>query len=97
MKRQLRYADAGRSGTIRYISKQTQFDLWYEFAGGNAIVIIGIPSPQHWEFQTKTALSQRTKILNFIGKQVINDRIQGDGYFSIDDTILTIYSGRDPR
>ena len=95
-KRQVSYSDGGRGGTIRYESPKAIFDMWYEIAGGNAVVIIDIPSPQHWEAHTKTPLLQRIRILKFIGKQVIEDRIKGDAYFLINDTILTIYSGRNP-
>lgn len=95
-KRHLRYTDAGRSGTIHYLSQKTRFDLWYELAGGNAVAIIGIPAPQHWASQTHTSLLQRTRMLRYIGRQVINDRLSGDGYFLFDDSILTIYSGKIP-
>src|SRR2546428_539632 len=36
---QLRYTSQGRAGTVHYITKETSFDMWYEFAGGNALAI----------------------------------------------------------
>ena len=94
---QVSYSEGGRSGTIHYVSTETSFDLWYEFAMPPAIVIIGIPEPRFWEAQTKTPLSQRTGILQFISEQVIKDRLLGNGYVLIEqDTIMTIYSGKNP-
>ena len=94
---QVSYSEGGRSGTIHYVSTETSFDLWYEFAMPPAIVIIGIPEPRFWEAQTKTPLSQRINILQFIGDQAIKDRLLGDGYLLIEyNNCMTIYSGRNP-
>lgn len=92
----LTYSEAGRSGTIHFISRETKFDMWYEFAMPPALVIIGIPEPKYWEAQTKTPLSRRTGLLEFIGKQVIQDKLSGTGYFLIDDNILSICPGKNP-
>lgn len=91
---QVNYTDSGRSGTIHYRSAETSFDLWYELALPPAVADIGIPESRYWEAQTKTPLSQRKAILNFIGQQLVNDRLAGDGYFLSNDTIMTIYSGK---
>ena len=90
---QVRYTD----GTIYYTSHESSFDMWYEFAMSPAIVIIGIPEPRYWEAQTKTPLSERMDILQFIGERVIQDRLSGAGYARIEqDNIMTIYKGKDP-
>ena len=90
----VRYTDSGRSGTVHYISKEATLDLSYEFAGGNALAIIDIPKPQNWEAATKTPLSKRDSILNFIGRQVVEDQTQGNGSFEFDEDVLTIYPGK---
>ena len=73
-------------------------NLVYELAMSPAIAIIGIPEPQYWEAQTKTPLSQRTAILEFIGEQVINDQVGGVGHIEIEqDNIMTIYRGNKPE
>jgi len=95
---QVSYSEGGRSGTIHYVSQDTTFDVWYEFAMPPAIVIIGIPEPRYWEAQTKTPLSQRIAILQFIGEQVIQDRLRSEGHVRIEqDNIMTIYTGKDPN
>ena len=90
---QLRYSQDGRGGTIYYSSPETSFELWYEFAMPPALVDIGIPEPRYWVGQTKTPLSQRAAILQFIGERVINDKLSGEGHFGYNDNIMTIYRG----
>jgi hypothetical protein len=86
------YTSGGRTGTIHYVSKETSFDLSYEFAGGNALAIIDIPAEQQWEQSTKTPISQRTAILNSIGTQVVRDQTTSGGRFEIGSNTLTIFS-----
>lgn len=94
---QVRYANGGRSGTIYYTSDELSFEVWYEFAMPPAIAIIGIPEPRHWEAKTKTPLSKRAAILQFIGDRVVQDKLRGEGYARIEqDNIMTIYQGKDP-
>ncbi|HAD14715.1 MAG TPA: hypothetical protein DCF33_19990, partial [Saprospirales bacterium] len=38
----LRYSDEGRGGTIWYEAGEKRFDMWWEFAGGDALVILDI-------------------------------------------------------
>jgi len=88
----LRYADYGRGGTIYYESPDAHFDMWWEFAGGDALVIVDIPTPEHWEKRTKLPLDQREKVLTFIGEQVMEDKNMGIGSFIIGDNVLTFYA-----
>ncbi|WP_373331510.1 hypothetical protein [Salmonirosea aquatica] len=39
---------------------------------------------------------QREVILRFIGQQVINDKLSGNGYFIFDDQIMSICRGKNP-
>ena len=93
---QVRYSDDGRGGTIHYKSSETSFDMWYELALSPTIVIIGIPEPQYWVGQTKTPLEQRDALLTFVGEQVMQDRLSGEGHFDYTDNIMTIYRGKKP-
>ncbi len=93
---QVRYSDQGRGGTIFYTSPETSFDMWYELAMPPAVVNIGIPESRYWVDQTKTPLAQRKPILRFIGQQVVNDKLSGDGYFLFNDQIMAIYEGKNP-
>ena len=92
----VRYTHDGRGGTIHYASPETSFEMWYELAMPPAVVIIGITEPRYWEYQTKTPLAQREAILGFIGHQVVNDKLSGNGYFMFDDQIMSICRGKNP-
>ncbi len=88
----LRYADYGRGGTIYYESPDANFDMWWEFAGGDALVIVDIPTPENWEIRTKLPLEQREKVLRFVGEQILQDKNLGNGSFIIGENVLTFYS-----
>ena len=89
---QLRYVDMGRGGTIYFESRLARFDLWWEFAGGEALVIVDIPTPEQWEARTKLPLAQRESTLTFIGEQIVEDKISGGGSFIIGHNVLTFYA-----
>ncbi|GAB4025865.1 hypothetical protein [Spirosoma gilvum] len=92
----VRYSSGGRSGTVHYISPQASFNMWYEFAGGNALAIIDIPTTKTWEERTQLPLTYREPVLQFIGEQVLRDQVPSGGYFECSDDTLTIYQGRRP-
>jgi len=93
----VRYSGEGRGGTIHFKSEETSFDMWYELAMPPALIIIGIPEPRHWEARTRIPLSRRTDLLRFIGAQIVKDKLAGDGYVLINDSIMEICKGRNPR
>ncbi len=88
----LRYSEEGRGGTIYYESPDANFDMWWEFAGGNALVIVDIPTTEKWEQVTKLPLKQRQQVLTFIGEQIVLDKISGTGSFIIGESVLTFYA-----
>jgi len=88
----LRYSDYGRGGTIYYESPDAQFDMWWEFAGGDALIIVDIPTPEHWEARTKLPLERRVQVLRFIGEQILDDKNGGTGSFITGENVLTFYS-----
>ncbi len=88
----LRDQDDGRGGTIWFESPDARFDMWWEFAGGNALVIVDIPTAEQWEARTKLPLEKRESILQFIGEQIVIDKISYNGSFIIGDNVITFYS-----
>ncbi len=88
----LRYSDSGRGGTIYYESPDAHFDMWWEFAGGDALVIVDIPTSEQWEARTKLPLERREQVLRFIGEQILDDKNGGTGSFIIGENVLTFYS-----
>lgn len=87
----IRYSSEGRSGNVYFESDETSFNLWWEFAGGDALAIINIPTEETWEVQTGLPLEKRDAVLAFIAAQVIQDQASGRGTYEVSDNFLTIY------
>lgn len=85
------YDNKGRGGNILFKNGQDSFDMWWEFAGGDALVIVDIPSEKQWEQRTHLPLKERNDILTFIGEQVVEDQVGGSGSFVIGDNVITFY------
>lgn len=84
------YTSAGRGGDVvlDWGGQTTRF--WWEFAGGNAVAIVGIPKAEHWEAKTGIPLAERDAVLQFMGKHITNDQSPG-GRFDIEESYITIY------
>ena len=87
----LRYENEGAGGSIYFENPDTTFSLWWEFAGDDAVAIVGIPTEQQWPQHTRLPLNERNAILNFIGEQVIQDQFSGQGYFIIGAGVISFY------
>jgi hypothetical protein len=83
------YSQTGRGGTLTYIAGKTRINFDWEFAGGNGVAIIFIPEEKYWEAQTRTPLSARQEILEFVAKEVVEAKAPNciyritDGYIDI--------------
>jgi hypothetical protein len=71
------YSQDGRGGTITYIEGEINIVFDWEFAGGNGVVLFLIPEVKYWEAATKTPLSRRDEILEFVSNRVILDKALG--------------------
>jgi hypothetical protein len=87
----LRITTEGRGGTIYYDSETSHFSMWWEFAGGNALAIIDIPTEKKWTVVTQLPIEQRETVLRFIGEQVVEKETRGRGSFIIGENVITIY------
>jgi hypothetical protein len=87
----LHYKDEGRSGTITFINDQTQFEMWWEYGGDDALVIVSIPDENRWTATTGLGLEEREPVLHFIGQQVVKDRLSGAGVFHVGASVITFY------
>lgn len=85
------YEGSGRGGTIWFESRETRFDMWWEYAGGDALVIVAIPTKEEWEATTKLPVERRKDILTFIGEQIVVDQVSGTGSFIIGENVITVY------
>jgi len=90
---EIHYTNKGRGGTVHYVNGQVCFDLWWEFAGGDAVVIVDIPTENDWEKRTGLKMDERAATIRFIGDQIIKDQLSGNGNFIVGENTLTFYSG----
>lgn len=72
--RRLQYLEQGRAGVITYCEGDLRIAFDWEFGGGNCVVIIFVPTPEHWEAQTNTPLDRRQEILEFVADRAIRDK-----------------------
>jgi len=61
-------------------------------AGGNGVALIFIPEEKYWVVQTGIPLSQRQSILEFVAKEVIDDKAPDCVYRISDDCIEILYN-----
>jgi hypothetical protein len=85
------YSQSGRGGTISYIAGDKRIYFDWEFAGGNGVALIFIPGEKYWLAQTGIPLSQRQSILEFVAKEVIEDKAPGCVYSISDNCIEILY------
>jgi hypothetical protein len=71
------YTQDGRGGTIHYAEKDLSMEFYWEFGGGNAVVVIDIPEEKYWEAQTKKPLTERDGFLSRMAERVIQDKAPG--------------------
>ena len=76
---------------MHFESRETKFELWWEFAGGDALAIVEIPTETNWPATTNLPLEKRNDVLRFIGEQIVVDQTGGTGSFIIGENVLTIY------
>ena len=91
MNKKLYYNTIGRGGTVTYEDEHSNIQFDFEFGGGNCVAIIFIPSPEHWESQTKRIVAERNSILDFVAQKATLDQVS-NGHYKISDNYIEIFS-----
>jgi hypothetical protein len=86
----LQYTTEGRSGNITYQSPDSTFSMWWEYAGGDALVIVNIPNELDWPNRTQLPPEWRDHLLGWMAERIVRDRASGRRY-TIDENFITIY------
>ena len=84
----LTYKDLGRSGYVIFHKDKFVYDFPWEFGGGDALVVIEVPTEPHWEAATGLPLSERAEILEYMGRQVTDEKARGHRYEVKHDSIV---------
>lgn len=86
------YAQEGRGGRLWLESARTRFAMWWEFGGGKALALIGMPAADGWERDTGLPLAERETVVRFVAEQALRDQAGGGGTWSWDGRTITLYT-----
>jgi hypothetical protein len=89
--RRLEYEGSYRDGIITYIEGDLRLTFYHEMYGGKYHMGINIPTEARWEAITKTPLSRRDDILDFLAKTVQREQASTWKY-EIRETDIAYYS-----
>jgi hypothetical protein len=88
----LRYEQEGRGGRLWLECARTRFAMWWEFGGGKALVLIGMPAAEGWERETGLPLDERETVVRFVAEEALRDQAGGRGSWSWDGRTITLYN-----
>jgi hypothetical protein len=88
--RRIEYEGNLRAGSVIYIDQDTRIAFSNEMGGGNCMVYLNIPSEVHWEKETKTPLSRRKDILEYVATAVQSQQAS-NCYFEIKEDEIGFY------
>lgn len=88
--RRIEFEGTFRSGYVTYIEGDIQIRFMHEMYGGKYKFGIEIPSESQWEAQTKTPLSRRQDIIEFLAQAVHREQASSWKY-DIRDTDIAYY------
>jgi len=91
MERKQEFTNQGRSGYILYKDAHCSLKLYYEFGGGNCVVIIHIPTIEEWVSVTSCHSSDRILVLSFIAEQAIKDQAP-NCFYILSDRFIEIFN-----
>jgi len=94
----LTYVNDGRAGRVIFSLGGQQFDMYFEFGGGDALAVVDVPRAREWQRRTGFPLSMRAPILEFVGRTIVRDQTSsGTGTFVIHENAITIYASSGER
>jgi len=90
MQQKLEYINKERGGYVVYKGNENELKLFFEYGGGNCVVIIYVPTIKKWTEETKINLEEREGIMRFIAEQSIKDQAPSCNYELHDDYIRLV-------
>ncbi len=78
--RHIEYEGNFRSGTIIYIDNEVRIEFYHEMGGGNCMFYIDIPTEDQWEAVTRTSISERQDIIDFVAARVKSEQASNCNY-----------------
>ena len=90
MEQKLEYINEGRGGYVIYKDEVGELKFFFEYGGGNCVVIIYVPSINDWANKTKRPLTQRQTVLTFVAERSIKDQAHNCSY-SLSNICIEIF------
>jgi len=81
------FDNQGRAGDVYFNWDGAVIKFPFEFAGGNALATIDIPTTEYWVKKTGFPVEQRMMVLEFVAKEVIRSQAPDHKYEITADTI----------
>ena len=87
--REVQIVENGPAGTVYYFENGQTLKVYWEFGGGDAVAILYTPTEEKWDSQVPWAQGRRREVLEFVAKQVIQQKSPGcdirwsDGYIEL--------------
>jgi hypothetical protein len=75
--REVQIVENGPAGTVYYFEKGQTLKVYWEFGGGDAVAILYTPTEEKWDSQVPWAQGRRREVLEFVAKQVIQQKAPG--------------------
>ena len=88
--RHIEYEGNFRSGTIIYINNEVRIEFYHEMGGGNCMFYIDLPTEDQWEAATRTPISERKDIVEFVAARVKSEQASNCNYI-IEKTSIGFY------
>lgn len=92
--RRVEYDGNLRAGSTTYVEGDLRIPFYHEMGGGNCLVYIDVPAEEQWEAQTKTPLTRRTEILEFVAQTVQREQAPSCRYEIQDSAIVFYYTNK---
>ena len=75
--REVQIVENGPAGTVYYFENGQTLKVYWEFGGGDTIAILYPPTEEKWDTQVPWAQGRRREVLEFVAKQVIQQKAPG--------------------
>ena len=85
------FDNKGRAGDVYFNWDGIVIKFPFEFAGGNALATIDVPSADHWLRETGIPIEQRMMVLEFVAQRIIRSQAP-DHKYEIKDDYIRIYN-----
>jgi hypothetical protein len=90
----VRVEGRGRTGSVIYTEGEHTARFYWEFGGGEVVVIIDVPPPDEWDRQMTWAAGRRDATLEWIAAEVCKQVCKGCPFRIEERAIVVLEQGK---